>query len=75
MADYDENKAIKNAASRLSAMFRKKSEQDKEEAEVLKKAKAKKDKRTSRTKQIHGQLRDSGLSEEDIKRLRGKKKK
>lgn len=37
-----------------------------------KKKKKKKDKKTKRTKDIEKSLRDAGLSEEDIKRLRGK---
>ena len=39
-----------------------------------KKKKKKKDRKTKRTKDIEKRLRDAGLSEEDIKRLRGKKK-
>ncbi len=38
-----------------------------------KKKKKKKDKKTKRTEDIERKLREAGLSEEDIKRLRGKK--
>ncbi len=38
-----------------------------------KKKKKKKDKKTKRTEEIERRLREAGLSEEDIKRLRGKK--
>ena len=37
-----------------------------------KKKKKKKDRKTLRTKDIERKLREAGLSEEDIKRLRGK---
>ena len=37
-----------------------------------KKKKKKKDKKTKRTEDIERRLREAGLSEEDIKRLRGK---
>ena len=40
----------------------------------LGKKKKKKDKKTKRTEDIERKLREAGLSEEDIRRLRGKKK-
>ncbi|KKL22456.1 hypothetical protein LCGC14_2435270 [marine sediment metagenome] len=39
-----------------------------------KKKKKKKDRKTKRTEEIERRLREAGLSEEEIKRLRGKKK-
>ncbi len=56
---YDEHKAVGNAKARLTGIFSRK----------------KKKKKKTRQEQIEDQLRKAGLTEDEINRMKGKKKK